>query len=413
MNVLENIRIAFRSIRSNLTRSVLTLLIISVGIGCLVGILTAIDTILFNLSSNFNRIGANSFSIYPGYDNLRSNRKGKQQKQADEISFQQALDFKTKYNYPGSEVSINMFCTSSATVKHKDEKTNPNVRVVGIDETYLDVSAYEISAGRNFTASEVNSGNRKCILAAGMVKKFFNDLPEKAIGQIINIGADRYKIIGACGSKGSSMDNSGENRIFIPLLNAKINYGHSKSNYNIVGAVAQSVQIDESVSAAIGALRNIRKLTFSEKNDFMIRKSDSVLETLKEMTSTIRMTTVVIAFLTLLGASIGLMNIMLVSVTERTKEIGIRKALGATQNNILMQFLTEAVVICLLGGFVGILFGLIMGFGVSQAVGGAFVFPIVWVALGIVVCVFVGVISGLYPSTKASRLDPIESLRYE
>lgn len=413
MNILENIKVALRSVRANLLRSVLTLLIISVGIACLVGILTAIDTILYNLSSNFNRIGANSFNIYPGYGDIRSNSRGKQKKSAEEISFNQALDFKERYDFAGSDVSLNMFATRSATIKYKSEKTNPTIRVMGIDESYLDVSAYEIAAGRNFTATEVEAGNKRVILANGVVKLLFDEKPELAIGKVVSIGSNKYKVVGVCKSKGSSMNSSGENRVFIPLVNARMVYGSNETNYGIVGAVMNSLEMDDAVSAAIGTMRNVRRLKASEENDFQIRKSDGILETLKEMTTELRLITIVIAFLTLLGASIGLMNIMLVSVTERTKEIGVRKALGATRFNVLFQFLTEAVIICLMGGFVGILLGILFGVIVSNAVDGQFVLPVNWMILGIIVCVFVGVASGLYPALKASRLDPIESLRYE
>jgi len=413
VNILENIKVALRSIRANLLRSILTLLIISVGIACLVGILTAIDTILYNPSSNFNRIGANSFNIYPGYGDIRSNSRGKEKKKAEEISFKQALDFKSRYDYAGSEVSLNMFATRNATIKYKSEKTNPTIRVMGIDENYLDVSAYEMAAGRNFTETEVDAGNKKVIMANGVIKLLFDKKPETAVGKIVSIGSNKYKVIGVCKSKGSSMNSSGENRVFIPLVNARMVYGSNETNYGIVGAVSNSLEMDDAVSAAIGTMRNVRRLKASEENDFQIRKSDGILETLKDMTTELRLITIVIAFLTLLGASIGLMNIMLVSVTERTKEIGVRKALGATRFNVLFQFLTEAVIICLMGGFVGILLGILFGVAVSKSVDGQFVLPLNWMILGIAVCVFVGVASGLYPALKASRLDPIESLRYE
>jgi len=413
VNILETIKIAFRSIRANLLRTVLTLLIISVGIACLVGILTAIDTILYNLSSNFNRIGANAFNIYPGQGDIRSNSRGRQRKEAEEISFKQALDFKSRYDYAGSEVSLNMFGTQNATIKYKAEKTNPTIRVVGIDENYLDVSAYEIETGRNFTEIEVTAGHKKVILASGIIKLLFDDKAETAVGKIVSIGSNKYKVVGVCKSKGSSMNSSGENRVFIPLVNARMVYGGNDTNYGIVGAVSNSLEMDDAVSAAIGTMRNVRRLKASEVNNFHIRKSDGILETLKGMTTELRLITIVIAFLTLLSASIGLMNIMLVTVTERTKEIGVRKALGATRSNVLFQFLTEAVVICLLGGFVGIILGILFGVAVSAFVDGQFILPINWMILGIVVCIFVGVASGLYPALKASRLDPIESLRYE
>lgn len=413
VNVIESIKVAFRSIRANLLRTVLTLLIISVGIACLVGILTAIDTILYSLSSNFNRIGANSFNIYPGQGDIRSNSRGRQRKKAEEISFKQALDFKDRFEYAGSAVSLNMFGTRNATIKYKGEKTNPTIRVVGIDENYLDVSAYEIEVGRNFTEVEVSSGHKKVILANGIIKLLFNEKPETAVGKIVSIGSNKYKVVGVCKSKGSSMNSSGENRVFIPLVNSRMVYGSSDTNYGIVGAVSNSLQMDDAVSAAIGTMRNVRRLKASEENNFHIRKSDGILQTLKGVTTELRISTIIIAFLTLLSASIGLMNIMLVSVTERTKEIGVRKALGATRFNVLFQFLTEAVIICLLGGFLGIILGILFGVVVSIFIEGQFELPIAWMLVGIVVSIFVGVASGLYPALKASRLDPIESLRYE
>jgi len=412
MNFLENIRVALSSIRTNLLRSILTLLIISVGIACLVGILTAIDTILFNLSDNFNRIGANSFSVLPGYENIQSNRDGKERKQADVISYKQAMQFKDMFGKSTTDVSISMNCSRSATVKYKDKKSNPTIKLEGIDDKYLDVSSSEIALGRNFNATEVQSASNKAIIAEGMVKLLFQGENEKAIGQVINISSEKYKVIGVLESKGNSMGGS-ENVVYIPLLKAKQKYGTSNTNYMIMGAVGNSVVIEDAVSSAIGTLRNVRKLKASEQNDFRIRTSDGILSKLKDITTELRVITIVIALLTLVGAAIGLMNIMLVSVTERTKEIGVRKAMGATQSNILLQFLTEAVVICILGGIVGIVLGIGMGLGVTALVKGTFVLPVQWIALGIFVCVFVGVVSGLYPAMKASRLDPIEALRYE
>lgn len=209
------------------------------------------------------------------------------------------------------------------------------------------------------------------------------------------------------------MGNSGDRRIFIPIVKAKHLYGHSKTNYSITTAVANSPQIDDAISSAIGRMRNVRNLSSAQDNDFEIRKSDGILDKLKEITSELRLGTIAIALMTLLGAAIGLMNIMLVSVTERTREIGVRKALGATRSNILIQFLSEAIVICQIGGLVGIILGILVGNIVSVLMGSSFIIPWPWILLGIIVCIVVGIISGLYPALKASRLDPIESLRYE
>jgi putative ABC transport system permease protein len=413
MNYIESILLALGSIRANLLRSMLTLLIIAVGITCLVGILTAIDSILFAMSDNFNKLGANSFTIRPLTETLRSNNQGRNQKISDPILFDQAMEFKEKYNYGSSKVSVESFCTSNATIKAGNKKTNPTVRVVGVDENYMNTSAYEFAAGRNFTNSEVFSTSNKVLIGNDIVKTLFDDKPEKAIGSDVYINSDKYKIIGALKSKGSSSGGSNDRRVFIPLYNSKVTYGYADKAYNVTVAVALPNEMDDAVNYAIGMMRNVRKLKVSQQNDFEIRKSDGILNQLKDMTSTLRLSTVVIAMLTLLGASIGLMNIMLVSVTERTKEIGIRKAIGATRRNVLSQFLIEAIVICLMGGLVGIILGILMGFGVSMMVEGRFFIPWNWMLLGMTVCIVVGLVSGLYPALKASRLDPIEALRYE
>lgn len=413
MNSTENIKIALRSIKDNLLRSILTLLIIAVGIACLVGMLTAIDGLLYSMSDNFNRLGANSYNFRRSSETITTNTGGKQRKRGAPINFDDAYDFKDAYQYSGSTVSIDTYCSGSATVKFGDKETNPTVSIVGIDEAYFATSAFELAEGRNFTQSESYSGSNKVIIGSEIVKTLFDEKPEKAIGQNISINGTKYKVMGALEQKGNSSGSRNDRRVFIPLMNAKKLYGYAERNYNVTVAVKNSTDIEDAISNGIGVMRNVRGLKASEKNDFEIRKSDGILERLKEMTSSLRLATIVIATLTLLGAAIGLMNIMLVSVTERTAEIGVRKALGATRSNVLIQFLTEAVVICILGGIVGIFFGIILGLLVSLGTNGIFVTPWQWMFLGITVCVFVGVISGIYPALKASRLDPIESLRYE
>lgn len=413
MNILENIKVALRSIKSNFLRALLTLLIIAVGITCLVGILTAIDTLLFSLSDGFNRMGANSMYIYPSRNTIQTRNGGRETKRGAPISFRQAQEFKELFDFSGARVSINTFCKWNSVVRFKDEKTNPNIRLIGVDENYMSVSAYTIETGRNFSRAEVESGSHKIILGRELVDLLFNKKAESAIGQIVSVGNVRYKVIGVLESKGSSMTQSNDRRVFIPLLNAKRYYGYANRNYSIMAAVQDPTAIESAVSQATGTMRIVRRLKATEKNDFDIRKSDGILETLKEITTELRIGTIAIALMTLLGAAIGLMNIMLVSVTERTREIGVRKAIGATRFNIMFQFLVEAIVITLLGGFLGIILGTMLGFGLALAIDGKFVFPLNWMMLGIFVCVVVGVISGIYPAMKASRLDPIDALRYE
>lgn len=414
MIIFNNIFEAFQSVRSNLLRSILTLLIIAVGIACLVGILTALDNILFSLSNNFNRLGANSFSIRPLSEEVRSLTGGRAVKSGEAITFDQAIIFKDKFKYPGALVSVEAFCESLATISYGDKKTNPNVMVRGVDENYLAVSAYSLKNGRNFNRLEVDNLTYKVILGAEIVKLLFDGKSEDALGKEIKVNTDYYKVIGTLEDKGAASGGGNTNlRVLIPLVTSKAKYGFTNKNYNVSVALAEADALDQAVNNAIGVMRNVRKLNAYQQNDFEIRKSDSILAKLKDMTGTIRLATVIIALLTLLGAAIGLMNIMLVSVTERTREIGVRKALGATRKNILFQFLIEAVVICLFGGIIGILMGIFLGLLVTILIKGSFVIPWAWILLGLIVCIAVGIVSGLYPAMKASSLDPIESLRYE
>jgi putative ABC transport system permease protein len=409
LNFIENIKEALVSIKNNFLRSLLTLLIIAVGITCLVGILTAIDAILFSMSDNFNKLGANTFKVRPSQETIKTTKSGKKTIQSPPIVFDQAMEFKDKFRFTGSHVSVDARFLGDATIKFSDKKTNPNVSISGIDENYFTTSSLELENGRNFTINESN----KAIIGSDIVKTLFEDKPEKALGQVIIVNADRYQVIGTIKSKGSGSGGGGDRIVYLPLLVAKSKYGYPDKNYGINIAMSNASLVDNAIGTSIGIMRNIRKLSAIDQNDFEIRKSDSILQKLKDMTSTLRLSSVLIAMLTLLGASIGLMNIMLVSVTERTKEIGVRKALGATNNNILIQFLTEAIVICILGGLVGILLGIGMGLGVTALVKGKFFIPWAWITLGLIVCVVVGIISGLYPAMKASKLDPIEALRYE
>ncbi|MEM8585394.1 MAG: ABC transporter permease [Bacteroidota bacterium] len=413
MNLRENIRVALSSLRANWLRAVLTIVIIAFGIMALVGILTGIDTAIYSLSDNLNGLGANTFSIEQTNMGVRGSRGGRQRRNwSDPFSYKQAMSFKERYDYP-ADVSVSLWCTGNGTAKYADRETNPNTIFVGMTREYLTAKGYELEVGRNFNQLEVNDGASVAIIGTELVNVLFGGNAEFALDKVINIGLGRVRIIGVTATRGSAMNDNQDNRVLIPLQLAKRFYGGENRNYSILIAVEDATRIDAAMAEATVLMRSVRRLGAGDENDFELEKSDSLIGIIKDNTATLRLGALVIALMTLLGAAIGLMNIMLVSVTERTREIGVRKALGATRKNVLQQFLIEAVVICQIGGLLGIVLGVLAGNVVTWLIGGSFLFPWAWISLALVVCTAVGLLSGLYPAMRAAQLDPIESLRYE
>jgi putative ABC transport system permease protein len=414
MSFREILVMSLESVKANALRSVLTLLIIAIGITALVGILTALDSVLFAMNESFNDMGSNSFTLERKFQDIQANRGGRRKKMGEAIDYEQAIEFKERFDYPTAKVTINIQPTRNAVVQRGDKKTNPTVSVLGIDDNFLDVKGRDLTIGRNFSEVEMAAGSNVAIIGSDIVKLLFDNNDQRAFGQDISVGNTRYRIVGVLKSRGSSGgDQSADLSIFAPLSNARRIYDTKGADYDITVAVTSAVEMDAASDAATGIFRQVRKLRTTQDDDFEIFKSDSLLAILKENTVKIRWATIAIGLITLLGASIGLMNIMLVSVTERTREIGIRKALGATRSSILTQFLSEAILICQMGGLVGIVLGILIGLLVSFALESSFVIPWAWITLGVVTCFVVGLFAGLYPAMRASRLDPIESLRYE
>ncbi|SOD78981.1 ABC transporter permease [Spirosoma fluviale] len=412
MNLLENIREGLRSIAGNRLRTILTSLIIAIGITSLVGILTAIDGIQSSVNSSFAGLGANTFSIVARQDAFR--RGGRIQRQDAPIDYFDAINFKRRFPY-GATIAVSSVVTGTAQAKFGSKKTNPNVQLIGIDDVFLSVKGYTLLSGRNMTQNELQYARNVAIvgseLAATLFEKKINPL-----NQLIRVSGSQYKIVGVLEKKGGFSGGGDDRLILVPLDNARALAGTRKLSFDITASVPSVADQDEAVGEARGVMRLVRQDPLGQPDSFDIERADELAKETENITGYLRIGGFGIGFITLLGAAIALLNIMLVSVTERTREIGIRKSLGATPKRIREQFLIEAIVICILGGLGGIALGL--GIGnliatlVSQGKGG-FVVPWVWMGLGIVVCVTVGLFAGIYPAVRASKLDPIEALRYE
>jgi len=406
--LIENIKIALQSIKGHLLRTSITVSIIAIGIAALVGILTAIDSIDYALNDNFSMMGANTFTIQDQGRGARSRED--RQKDNPKIEYKEALEFKTRFNYAAT-TSISYRATGSATVKHQSVKTNPNVSVLGIDENYLKVSGYEIEVGRNINHHDISLNSNVVLIGQDIYDQLFKSSP-KAIGEIISVNNKRMTIIGVLAEKGSSMGMGGDRSCMVPISYLLNNVSSNRSV--AISVMANSnYEIDATIGSATGLFRSIRRLRPLADQNFAITKSDSLAKSLMENLKYVTSAATLIGFITLLGAAIALMNIMLVSVTERTKEIGTRKAIGATSKTIRQQFLMEAIVICQMGGILGIILGILIGNITSIMMNSAFVIPWMWLGIGVVLCLFVGLASGIYPAIKASKLDPIEALRHE
>jgi putative ABC transport system permease protein len=407
----ENIRIAFGSIRTQLLRTTLTVMIIAIGITALVAILTVVSALENQLSSDFASMGANTFNINQYENTSRRSGGGEREIINPIISYPEAVAFKNKFNYPTTETSLSFTATSTAEVKYEALKTDPEISVLGVDEHFLTNSGLETQSGRNFTNFDISNNAYVCVLGSDFEKGLLKDV--NPIGKTISVRGAKFKVIGLLKEKGSTFGNSQDLRVLIPIQVARSLFTAPKINYSVSVMVGQKELLSQATDNAISTMRRIRKLTPIKDNNFGVVRSDDLINKILSITKYLGMASWLIGIITILGSSIALMNIMIVSVTERTREIGVRKALGAKKTTIAFQFFIETLLIGQIGGLIGILFGILIGFGISTAMNFSFVIPWGAIMAAFITSFIVAVVSGLYPSIKSANLDPIEALRYE
>jgi putative ABC transport system permease protein len=407
----ENVRIALGSIRTQLLRTILTVLIIAIGITALVCILTVVAALENTLSSDFASMGSNTFNINQyEFSNIRR-RGGEREAINPIISYPQAIAFKEKYHYPFTQTSLSFNAVSNAEVKFENKKTDPQISVLGVDEHFVVNSGLETTKGRNFTGFDISNNTYSCILGSDFEKGLLKDT--NPIDKVISIRGAKFRVIGVLKEKGSTFGNSQDLRVLIPIQIARSLFNQPNIDYSISVMVNKKELLDQAIDHATGTMRRIRKLSPVQESNFGISRSDDLINRILSITQYLGISAWVIGIITIFGSSIALMNIMLVSVTERTREIGVRKALGAKRSTIATQFFIETLVIGQMGGISGIIIGILAGFGIASLLDFDFVTP--WAAIfsAFVTTFVVAIVSGSYPALKASKLDPIEALRYE
>jgi putative ABC transport system permease protein len=409
--ISESFRMAFAAIRMNKLRSILTLLGIAVGVFSIIGVMTAMGVLINSIEGGMTILGANTFQIqqFPMFQTGNPSEWAKLRNRK-KISYDQALRVKESASLANA---VGVFCFAEegkTVVSAEGKKTNPNVNISGRDIEGFTANNWEVKNGRVFSQSEIDNGSYVTVLGIDVVKKLYPKIDP--INQIVKVDGHKYKVIGVVESRGKMLGMGNESYIVLPLNTFFTVYGREYP-FSIKVQAKNALMLDECIEQARGILRTVRHVAPGDEDDFFIWSNDSLITQFNAFTKYLRLGIIIVSAIALLAAGVGIMNIMLVSVTERTREIGIRKAIGARKTHILTQFVLEAVLLSEIGGFIGIILGVVGGNILAFSMDAPPVIPMDWVAIGFVTCSFVGIVFGVYPAFKAANLDPIESLRYE
>jgi putative ABC transport system permease protein len=407
MRVDQLFSISFQSVLNNKLRTSLTILGVVVGIFSIIVIMTIITMLQNSIEDGLAMLNKNTFQIQK-FDIIQDHAQRRKQRTRRNITVAEANRLKkllTQAKYVGAEQ------WQTTTIKFGNKKTNPNVNVGGQTVDAMRTNDFKVEFGRDLRESDIQNSTDVCILGKAVVEKIFPNFDP--VGQTVRVDGRPIRVIGLMEKQPEMFGESNDNYVLIPITTWQNMYGKYSRSVNIMVTAHSSEEYDDVIEAAIGHFRKIRKVPPGEPNDFSIFSNESMITTVNDITGPIKIGALVVSVIALLAAGVGIMNIMLVSVTERTREIGIRKAIGAKKSSILMQFLFEAIILCLVGGFIGIVVGVGIGNLAGSLLSAQSAIPVDWVIIGISLCVTVGLIFGTYPAYKASNLDPIEALRYE
>jgi putative ABC transport system permease protein len=413
MKFTEILRMAFGSLGVNKLRSFLTMSGITIGVFSVIGVMTTVSALRGSIESGLNILGSNAFQFqkFPsGFNNGGNNRKYQLRQN---ITLEQGQRYQQLMEGVADVVSLELynFGGGGNQAVYENRKTAPDLTFGGGNEHYLAANQYAIETGRNFTEGDIELARPVCVIGQGVAKKLFP--AESPLDKKIKISGRTYQVIGLLAERGSSFGESQDDIVLVPVTRFAMEFGNERQSLNIATQAPSQLLYNETIDRAITAMRIVRGLKPEDENDFELFSNESLIASFAKVADAVAAGSFVISGIALLAAGVGIMNIMLVSVTERTKEIGIRKSIGARKVSILTQFLIESVAISLAGGLVGILFGVMAGNGLAMMMSAAIIFPWTWAGIGLLVCSGIGVGFGFYPAYKAASLDPIEALRYE
>jgi putative ABC transport system permease protein len=408
--IKESLLMAMSALAAHKLRSALTLLGVLVGVFSIIVVMTAMRVLQRNIEAELSQLGSHTFAVqkWPGvyFGGPEGFEKFWRRKN---ITFAQGQLVQARATLARNVGLEQVFWAGEVSSRY--ENSAPEARLFGSTPGCFPAKNWLVQEGRPLLESDVESAHNVCVLGAGLAKTLFPF--GSALGDKVKLDGINYTVVGVLEGRGTALGGDQDNFAVIPLTTGLNRYGRTWRSLTLLVQAPNQASYEDTVEQVRGILRAVRKVAPGKEDDFEIFSNDSLIAQFKSFTRTVRLGVAVVSSIALIAAGIGIMNIMLVSVTERTREIGIRRAVGAKKRNVMTQFILEAVVLCEVGGVIGVALGILGGNATAYLLKLPPALPVDWVVLGLLICSLVGIIFGTYPAYKAANLDPIESLRYE